>query len=73
METVSLDLFSPVERFLQNKQVRFLTTFGVLLRVLKDQCAVTEAADETLAEMALKEPKMILSSSLQNPSTPTDS
>jgi hypothetical protein len=70
LETVSRDLFSLVERFRQNKQVKSLTTFGVLLRVLKDQCVVTEAADELPLEMSLKEPKKILSSSLQNPSDP---
>jgi hypothetical protein len=67
LETVSRDLFSLVERFRENKQVKSLTTFGTLLRVLKDQCAVS-TADAGPVEMALKEPKKILSSSLQNPS-----
>ena len=69
LEAVSRDLFSLVERFRDNKQVKSLTTFGALLRVLKDQCDVT-AADAGPAEMVLKEPKKILSSSLQNPSDP---
>jgi hypothetical protein len=67
LETVSRDLFSLVERFRENKQVKSLTTFGTLLRVLKDQCAVTTA---DAVPVALKEPKKILSSSLQNPSDP---
>lgn len=67
LETVSRDLFSLVERFRQDKQVTSLTTFGVLLRVLKDQC---DLADAGPAGMAVKEPKKILSSSLQNPSDP---
>jgi hypothetical protein len=69
LETVSRDLFSLVERFRENKQVKSLTTFGTLLRVLKDQCVVP-TADAGPAEMTLKEPKRILSSSLQNPSDP---
>lgn len=69
LETVGRDLFSLVERFRENKQVKSLTTFGTLLRVLKDQCAVS-TADVGPVEMALKEPKEILSSSLQNPSDP---
>jgi hypothetical protein len=69
LETVSRDLFSLVERFRENKQVKSLTTFGTLLRVLKDQCAMS-TADTGPVEMALKEPKKILSSSLQNPSDP---
>jgi hypothetical protein len=70
LETVSRDLFSLVDRFRENRQIKSLTTFGVLLRVLKDQCDVTEAADERPTEMALKEPKRVSSSSLQNPSDP---
>jgi hypothetical protein len=66
LETVSRDLFSLVQCFRENKQVKSMTTFGVLLRVLKDQCDV---ADQS-AEIALKNPKQILSSSLQNPSDP---
>lgn len=61
--------FSLVERFREDKQVKSLTTFGVLLRVLQDQCDVS-SADEGPAEIALKEPKEISSSSLQNPSDP---
>jgi hypothetical protein len=66
LETVSRDLFFLVQCFRENKQVKSMTTFDVLLRVLKDQCAVTDQS----AEIALKNPKQILSSSLQNPSDP---
>jgi hypothetical protein len=69
LETVSRDLFSLVERFRQDKQVKSMTTFGVLLRVLRDQCDLSDA-DEGPAKMALKEPKTTPSSSLQNPSDP---
>jgi hypothetical protein len=69
LETVSRDLFSLVERFREDTQVKSLTTFGVLLRVLKDQCDVS-AADTGPVEVSLKESKKIVSSSLQNPSDP---
>ena len=65
LDEVSRDLFSLVECFRENKQVRSLSTFGVLLRVLKDQCDVSAAG-----EMTVKAPKEIASSSLQNPSDP---
>jgi len=65
LDEVSRDLFSLVERFRENNQVRSLSTFGVLLRVLKDQCDVSAAG-----EMTVKAPKEIASSSLQNPSDP---
>jgi hypothetical protein len=66
LETVSRDLFSLVERFRQNTQVQSLTTFGVLLRVLQDQCDF----DTTAARLTLKAAKEIPSASLQNPSDP---
>ena len=66
LETVSRDLFSLVERFRQNTQVKSLTTFGVLLRVLQDQCDF----DTAVARLALKAAKEIPSASLQNPSDP---
>jgi len=69
LETVSQDLFSLVDRFRENRQVTSPITFGVLLRVFKDQCDITRA-DAGPAEMSLKKPKKILSSSLQNPSDP---
>jgi hypothetical protein len=69
LETVSRDLFSLVQRFRENKQVISLTTFDGLLRVLRDHCDVS-ASDTGPAEIVLKAPKEILSSSLQNPSDP---
>ena len=65
LEGVSRDLFSLVERFRDNRQVKSLNTFGALLRVLKDQCDLSETG-----EMTVKAPKEIASSSLQNPSDP---
>ena len=65
LETVSRDLFSLVERFRENEEVKSLTTFGTLLRVLKDQCDGSDTGG-----MTLKAPKEIASSSLQNPSDP---
>jgi len=67
LEMVSQDLFSLVQRFRKDKQVKSMTTFGVLLRVLKDQCDIAGTDD---SEVKLKDPKKVLSSSLQNPSDP---
>jgi hypothetical protein len=65
LEEVSRELFSLVECFRENKQVRSMNTFGALLRVLHDQCDVSAAG-----EMTVKAPKEIASASLQNPSDP---
>jgi hypothetical protein len=69
LETVSKDMFSLVQRFRDNKQVSSMNTFGVLLRVLMEQCEVAESNDSS-PEVKLKKPKEIASSSLQNPSDP---
>lgn len=47
--------------FLLDHIMTSLTTFGVLLRVLKDQCTVS-VSDEAGSEAALKKPKEIPSS-----------
>ncbi len=67
LEMVSQDLFSLVQRFQKDKQVKSMTTFGVLLRVLKDQCDIAGTDDSAVK---LRNPKKVLSSSLQNPSDP---
>ena len=65
LETVSRDLLSLVERFRDNKQVLSLTSFGVLLRVLEEQCDLSSSG-----EVTVKASREIASSSLQNPSDP---
>lgn len=65
LEKVSRDLFSLVQRFREDKHVKSLNTFGVLLRVLQDQCLLSPTD-----EVAVKGSKEISASSLQNPSDP---
>ena len=69
LETLSEDLLSLVQRFRDNRQIRAMNTFGVLLRVLTDQCQVT-GEDGVSPQATLKKPGEIPSSSLQNPSDP---
>jgi hypothetical protein len=69
LEQVSKDLFSLVQLFRDNKQVTSMNTFGVLLRVLAEQCEVREE-ENSCQELTLKKPCDIPSSSLQNPSDP---
>jgi len=66
---VGQDLFCLVEHFRGNNEVASLSTFGVLLRVLRDQCEVS-ATDAPPLTITVKEPSQIASSSLQNPSDP---
>ncbi|MBN2251084.1 MAG: transposase, partial [Candidatus Altiarchaeota archaeon] len=68
LERVARDLFDLIRRFRDHEAVRSLHSFNDLLRVLKDQCCVTEEQDDL--PVAVKSPKEVSSDSLQNPSDP---
>ena len=70
LEMVARDLFGLVRRFRDNEEVKSLHSYNTLLRVLKDQCSVTEAKDDQSAAVEVKPPKEVCSDSLQNPSDP---
>ena len=70
LEMVARDLFALVRRFREHDDVKSLHSYNTLLRVLKDQCHVTEGKDDQPAEMTVKPPKEVPSDSLQNPSDP---
>lgn len=70
LEMVARDLFALVRRFREDEEVRSLHSYNTLLRVLKDQCRVTEEKDDQPAAVEVKPPKEVPSDSLQNPSDP---
>lgn len=70
LEMVARDLFALVRRFREHEEVKSLHSYNTLLRVLKDQCHVTEEKDDHPAEVGVKLPKEVPSDSLQNPSDP---
>jgi len=70
LEMVARDLFSLVRRFQENREVNSLHSYNTLVRVLKDQCRVTQEQDDQSAEVEVKSPKEVSSASLQNPSDP---
>ncbi len=70
LEMVARDLFSLVRRFREDKNVNSLHSYNALVRVLKDQCRVTEEQDDQPAGVEVKSPKEVSSASLQNPSDP---
>ena len=67
---VARDLFVLVRRFREHEEVKSLHSYNTLLRVLKDQCCVTEEKDDQSAAVEIKPPKEVPSDSLQNPSDP---
>jgi hypothetical protein len=70
LEMVARDLFALVRRFREHEEVKSLHSYNTLLRILKDQCRVTEGKDDQSAEVEVKPPKEVPSASLQNPSDP---
>jgi hypothetical protein len=70
LEMVARDLFSLVRRFREDREVNSLHSYKALVRVLKDQCHVTQEQDDQPAGVEVKSPKEVSSASLQNPSDP---
>jgi len=70
LEGVARDLFALVRLFEENDDVKSLHSYNTLLRVLKNQCRVTEAKDDHPEAVEVIPPKEVPSDSLQNPSDP---
>jgi len=70
LEGVARDLFALVRFFEKNDNVKSLHSYNTLLRVLKNQCRVTEAKDDQPEAVEVIPPKEVSSDSLQNPSDP---
>jgi hypothetical protein len=70
LASVSTDLFDLAQRFSNYSEITSMNSYGLLLRVLKEHCNVTEASDDKPAEVLVKPSKEIPSNSLQNPSDP---
>lgn len=68
LHEVAEDLLTLVEAFRAHCAVSKMETFGLLQRVLSEQCNVVGEAEEPKVEV--KDPKEVSSDSLQNPSDP---
>lgn len=63
------DLLLLVDRFKDDAVVRQMSSYGMLVRFLREQCEIG-SDDGVEARVTIKEPKLIQSDSLQNPSDP---
>ena len=70
LEQVSRDLFSLVQLFSADQQVRSMHSYKLLERVLREQCTIVDLHGEEAARVELKAPRQIGQDSLQNPSDP---
>lgn len=70
LEQLASDLFLLVERFRGHDQVSSMTSYHLMVRVLKEQCLVDDSTHNRAGRVTVKKNKDIASSSLQNPSDP---
>ena len=68
LQTVSTDLFDLIEQFKDQPAVCSMHSYKLMQRVLADQCNLSD--DGGGEKVAVKKPREIASSSLQNPSDP---
>jgi len=66
----AVDLFELVGLFADNTAVSGMSSYKLMVRVLKEQCTVIQASDDGPAVVSVKPPKEVPSDSLQNPSDP---
>jgi competence protein ComGF len=70
LEMVANDLFFLTERFTDNEAVVGMISYQLMLRVLKEQCVVTQDTETRAKKVQVKKNKDVPSDSLQNPSDP---
>lgn len=70
LEMVANDLFFLTERFTDDKAVVGMSSFQLMLRILKEQCVVTQDTETNTQKVEVKKNKEVSSDSLQNPSDP---
>jgi len=70
LEELGQDIFFLTERFSSHPEVATMTSFGLLTRLLAEQCRVTDDPETKARQVELKPNCEVPSDSLQNPSDP---
>ncbi len=70
LEILGNDLFFLIERFSSHNHVATMSSYQLMVRVLKEQCLVEEDPDTHTRKVTIKPNKEVSSDSLQNPSDP---
>ena len=70
LEILGNDLFFLIERFSSRNDVATMSSYRLMMRVLKEQCLVAEDPDTNTKKVTVKANKEVASDSLQNPSDP---
>jgi hypothetical protein len=70
LETLGADLVFLIERFKDHGQITAMSTYQLLVRLLKEQCLVEQDPESQVQRVSIKPNKEVPSDSLQNPSDP---
>lgn len=70
LEVLGQDLFFLIEQFKANPRVTGMSSYQLLVRVLREQCTVEQDPDAKGPKVSIKPNKEVPSDSLQNPSDP---
>jgi hypothetical protein len=70
LEGLGADLFLLIERFKENALITGMSSYQLLVRLLKEQCSVEQDAGIQVQRVSIKPNKEVASDSLQNPSDP---
>jgi len=70
LESLGADLFSLIERFKENEPITGMSSYQLMVRLLKEQCHVEQDAETQAQRVSIKSNKEVPSDSLQNPSDP---
>jgi Transposase DDE domain/Transposase domain (DUF772) len=70
LETLGADLLLLVERFKGHGQITAMSSYQLLVRLLKEQCHVEQDGQSQVQQVSIKPNKEVSSDSLQNPSDP---
>ncbi len=70
LETLANDLIYLVDRFRNHPRISSMTSYQLLVRLLKEQCAVGDGGEAGKAKVTVKPNRDVPSDSLQSPSDP---
>jgi hypothetical protein len=70
LESLGADLFLLIERFKENESITGMSSYQLLVRLLKEQCWVEQNKETQGQRVSIKPNKEVPSDSLQNPSDP---
>ena len=70
LEALGADLFFLIERFKEHGQIPAMSSYQLMVRLLKEQCYVEQDSQSQGQRVSIKPNKEVPSDSLQNPSDP---